>query len=1318
MQSESNTMYIIKRNGKREQVEFDKITIRNNKHAQERGINVDSVISLSKSVINGMKPGMTTRELDALSCENAICMSTYDPEMADLALDIAIDDLHKETPKTFKECIILEHNNFNKQTNKANPLLNDKIFAFAMENIDVLESVIDCNKDFDYDYNGFKILEKSYLQKSNGVILERPQYALMRVALGIHGPIGGYHDKDGVYIEHTGNIDHVLKTYQLLSSHLFTHASPTLFYSGTPSNQLSSCYILHMSDSLSEIFDTLKSCGMISKYAGGIGISLNIRCKGSYINSTNGISNGLVPLCRMINEVGRYVDQCLEPNSLIFTANGVIPIKEISCGDRVLTADGTFQRVLNVKRDSLNDIQMYCIGSQSEDSSVWLTGEHPFYAIQNSCNRSFKELIGILDTGLIKPDYIEAKNITYGDYIGTPVPTFVEDIACLSEDDCEYYGVLYGSRAIYQEHNHSYIIVGNEEGREFAVKHVQEKGGKVTLGDSDKNGIERISIVLSPTFLIPHIKIELNRVIHKSILHLPLNKIQAFLRGAKSTECIDIHMPSINYLCNKLYPLETTLDENGLCDDDCFLYKGMIWTKVDEIQHKQYSGTLIDLNVENNENYVTSAGLVHNGGGKRKGAISIYLDVTHPDLLDFLELRSNRGDENLRARDIFPALWIPDLFFKRLTQADGKGVWSFFCPSKCPDLYELYGDAYEAKYLEYEEKKMYESQESINNIIMPKIITSLTETGMPYMHAKDHHNRKTNHQNMGTIYGSNLCVSGDTPILTDKGYIEIKQLAGTSVNVWNGSQFSESRVEQTGTQVDMIEVETSDGCKVKCTPYHKFILKDETIVEAKKLKIGDELIQSNYPFQEEDINNYQKWFSDLMRSGSWEQDRFVMESSDLGELLKIKLMCQTHGLNPCIDGNALVFEPFDNIKISSIKQLEQKEDSYCFNEPLKNRGMFGGLLLGNCSEISQYHTGDSISVCNLSSIALPKFVTADKQIDWKLLGEVVEQAVYNLCMIHDKNFYPVESSKQNNQDLRPMGLGVQGLADMFALLELPWEDPNRPGNAYTPTLQINRLVFECIYYHAIKKSTEMARIYGPYKYFEGSPVSQGKLQYHMWGETPLSDINSPLVNLPIEYPRYDWDKLTSEAKLGVRNSLMISPMPTNATSGILANTECFEAFTSMIFVRKGPAGSAIIVNKHLYKALKDINLWTKEIVDTIIANNGSVQAISVIPEKIRLRFKTIWELPQKIIIDMAAARGPFIDQSQSMNVYFEGPTAAKLSSLYVYGWKKGLKTLSYYVRSRPSTSAVKITLMPTTAKKQPPPECTPNENGECELCGS
>lgn len=795
-------MYVVKRDGRKEPVSFDKITDRIRILCYELNERVDPV-KVAMRVIEGLYDGVTTSELDNLAAETAASMTVTHPDFAQLAARIAVSNLHKNTKKSFSETMLDFYHYVNPRTGKKSPLLADDVYEVIMANAEKLDSTIIYNRDFNYDYFGFKTLERSYLLKINGKIVERPQHMLMRVSVGIH----------------LNDIEAAIETYELMSKKFFTHATPTLFNAGTPKPQMSSCFLLTMKDdSIDGIYDTLKQTAKISQSAGGIGLSIhNVRATGSYIAGTNGTSNGIVPMLRVFNDTARYVDQ---------------------------------------------------------------------------------------------------------------------------------------------------------------------------------------------------------------------------------------------------------------------------------------------------------------GGGKRKGSFAIYVEPWHADIFDFLDLKKNHGKEEMRARDLFYAMWISDLFMKRV-EADAN--WTLMCPNECPGLYDVYGDEFDVLYESYESagkgRKTIKARE-----LWEKILESQIETGTPYMLYKDAANRKSNQKNLGTIRSSNLC-----------------------------------------------------------------------------------------------------------------------------------------------------------------------------------------------TEILEYTSEDEIAVCNLASISLPMFIE-NGQFNHDHLYKVTKRITRNLNRVIDRNYYPVEEAYNSNMRHRPVGLGVQGLADAFIMLRMPFTSDEAK--------QLNQEIFETIYFAAVTASMELAKEEGPYSTFKGSPISQGEFQYNMWGLQD-SDLSG----------RWDWSSLRKEVmEHGVRNSLLLAPMPTASTSQILGNNEAFEPYTSNLYTRRVLSGEFIVVNKHLLQDLVELGIWNEDLKQEIMRNNGSIQNIAGIPQEIKDLYRTVWEMSMRDIIDMSRQRGYFIDQSQSLNLFMEGATIAKLNSMHFYAWKSGLKTGMYYLRTKAAANALQFTV---AKKQESEPEVVQVEQEmtaeeframiersknagpeDCEMCGS
>jgi len=765
-------MYIVKRDGKHQEVKFDNITKRIRALCDGLDSKYVDPVPITQKVIEGFYTGISTSEIDTLAAETCAYMSQRHPDFSTLAARIAVSNLHKNTSSSFSETGRTLYEYIDKQGRSAK-LLSDEVWAFIRDNAAELDEAIDYKRDYDYDFFGFKTLEKSYLLRVHGKVVERPAHMLMRVACGIH----------------YGDVKAAIQTYDLMSRRLFTHATPTLFNAGTPAPQMSSCFLLTMTeDSIEGIYTTLKRCALISKSAGGIGVAIsNVRAQGSYVRGTNGYSNGLVPMLRNFNETARYVDQ---------------------------------------------------------------------------------------------------------------------------------------------------------------------------------------------------------------------------------------------------------------------------------------------------------------GGGKRKGSFAMYLEPWHPDMFDFLELKKNHGKEEQRARDLFYAIWTPDLFMRRVKD---NADWTFFCPNEAFDdktgkgLIDVWGEEFEELYerLEREGKgrKTIKAQK-----LWSAIMESQMETGTPYMLYKDHANRKSNQQNLGTIHCSNLC-----------------------------------------------------------------------------------------------------------------------------------------------------------------------------------------------TEIMEYTSPDEVAVCNLASVALSQFArAAEKDFDFQGLYEVTKVATKNLNKVIDRNYYPVEEAKRSNFKHRPIGLGVQGLADAFMILRLPFESEKAQ--------RLNEDIFETIYFAACEASCELAEKEGAYESYEGSPASKGQLQFDMWGRTPKSG-------------RWDWAALKQRiAKHGLRNSLLVAPMPTASTAQILGNNESFEPYTQNLYVRRVLSGEFVSVNRHLLRDLIERGLWNEDVRMQLIAHNGSVQHLDL-PSDVKELYKTVWEIKQRTVIDMAAHRGAYIDQSQSLNIHMTDATQAKLTSMHFHGWNSGLKTGMYYLRTKAAADAIKFTVDVDKVKK-------------------
>ena len=942
-------------------------------------------------------------------------------------------------------------------------------------------------------------------------------------------------------------------------------------------------------------------------------------------------------------------------------------------------------------------------------------------------------------------------------------------------------------------------------------------------------------------------------------------------------------------------------------------------------------------------------------GGKRNGSFAIYLEPHHPDIEEFLELKKNHGDEESKCRDLFYALWLSDLFMERVVE---NKEWSLFCPDKCPGLSDCYGQEYKELFINYEKKKLYNKQINARELWL-KILDAQMETGTPYILYKDAANKKSNQQNLGTIKSSNLCVAPETLILTTNGQEKIEDLKDKEIEVWNGVDFSKTKVYQTSEESELIEVHTSDGCILTCTKYHKFYIQTKyqdykeknsnkdiinssivEIIEAQNLETGMNIIKCDYPiidnkeillenaytngffsgdgtymnitnsekkickfkslqneqYCKRDINDkkiedkkiencelrsnnmcnsysYEKkphitlygekikllehlsyiskgeiknnklnvtivptleekffvpinysisskmnWFSgycdaDGIISRNGKNQTLQISSIHKEFLINIKLMLQTCGINSgvslnmnerrvklpknndnneykeydykklwrlLITSNQLqkllelgfspkrlniekcIYQRSANKFISIQKIVDNKriDKTYCFNEPKRHAGIFNGIITSQCTEIIEYSDSNETAVCNLASISLPIFVNKDKTFNYEELYKVTQVLVENLNNIIDINFYPTIKTQRSNFKHRPIGIGVQGLADVFFKMNLSFTS--------NEAKETNKLIFETIYYAALKKSNEISQerleyltflkseylsnnwsftdiedecrnynIYnithasssnvnnidskikkyldlikpikaeienleydylGAYSSFKNSPLSQGMLQFDLWESQPTSE-------------RYDWKTLKENIiKYGCRNSLLTAPMPTASTSQILGNNECFEPITSNLYSRRTLAGEFIMVNKYLVEELSNLGIWNEELKNNIIVNKGSIQFIEGLDKKIKEKYKTVWEMSMKDLIDMSKDRGIYICQSQSLNLWIEDPTPSALTNMHFYSWKSGLKTGIYYLRRKAKHQAQQFTIEP---KKK---DNDQSEEKECLMC--
>ena len=1209
--ADSMSMYVLKRNGEREEVSFDKIIKRIQKYAKD--LTKVNAIELAQQIIAQIFNGIPTHKIDELTAEICAAKTTTHPDYGKLASRITISNHHKNTSPSYSEVIQLLWDNKDVLGEHC-PLINKRLYDMVMEHKNKINATLDYDKDFNYDYFGFKTLERAYLMRINDKIVERPQHLLMRVALSIH--------KD--------DVKEALKSYKLMSEGYFTHATPTLFNMGTQREQASSCFLLTVDeDSIDGIYKTIKDCAKISKCAGGIGVAFHkIRAKGSRIRGTNGISNGIVPMLKVFNETARYVDQCFTPETIVYTLNGPKNIENIGITDMVLTSSGEYHKVKLPVRHEYNG-EMLNIKLLNTKTPVTVTSEHQIMALKckdyklinfenNKDNKDNKdgdynfEVIGnCLDKGLLKTEFYDANQLEVGDFLVYSVPEYEYDIPHITEEDCRMYGILLSD--VKSTNTSTFILWLNKikhvDTVDFVLSYLEKRGIKVDI-EYDQEPIISNSIYIKWSIAHPGFKFTYSQIyddnkirrIDTSFIHLPNNKIIQIIKGINETNGYMVTntklIDNIRYMYLRLCLLyndnqeKNQIQEQNISINLSFTHIDIntnnlyIFTPIESITKTQYEGLVHDFEIDGPHDYtVAHLGIAHNGGGKRAGSIACYIEPWHADIFDFLKLKSNTGIEEERARDLFYAVWVSDLFMKRVEE---DGDWSLMCPDKSPNLYLTYGEEFEKLYTQYEAEgralKVVKAR-----VVWEAILTSQMETGTPYIGFKDAVNIKNNQKNLGTIQSSNLC-----------------------------------------------------------------------------------------------------------------------------------------------------------------------------------------------HEICEYTSRDEIAVCNLASIPIAKFLEhkdGNKELpllfNYEKLREVVKQVVKNLNKVIDYNYYPVKEAETSNRRHHPVGLGISGLADLFAMLKMPFDSDE--------ARVINRKIFENMYYAALECSMETARkrkkfvqeykriiklgagtagnptelseedkarlqelktthfiiddelklpnqYAGAYSSFVGSPMSEGKFQFDLWNVEPSPEMKE------------EWETLRSDIqKHGIRNSLLIALMPTASTSQILGWNECIEPFTNNIYTRKTLAGTFVVVNKYLIQDLLDLGIWNQSIKDKIIMNDGSVQTIPEIPQHIKDLYKTVWEMKQKSLIDLAADRAPFVCQTQSMNLFVKNPTYKTLNAMHFYSWKKGLKTGIYYLRSQAKTSAQKFSvdlgktisgnvvsnsssnttnIQDTNSKKENENKKEPKEEQECLMCSS
>jgi ribonucleoside-diphosphate reductase alpha subunit len=1241
-------MFVIKRGGKKEIVYFDKITNRLKKLMYDID-NIDPVL-ITQKLCSRIVSGITTTELDNLASQICMSMLTDNPNYGILGARIAISNHQKNTDDNFLS--VLDNLINNKDVhNELSPMINQEIFSLASKYEKEINKMIEYDRDYLIDFFGFKTLEKSYLLRINKKSVERPQHLFMRVALAIHGD----------------DLINVKKTYDNLSLKNYTHATPTLFNAGCPNQQLSSCYLIATEDSVEGIFGTMTDCAKISKWSGGIGLHIsNIRANGSYIRKTAGYSDGIMPMLKVYNDIARYINQCFTPETIVYTTSGPKEISNILEGDEVITIDGTPKRVLGIKKTNIKKEILKIKTTYSADF-VNVTDEHQIYVLRGQRKMlRHNVIINRLEKNIIKEEYISAKEMNTNDILCYPIPVISEYFK-IDKDICRLYGIMLGDGHISKKKNSNSKEAGITMG--FAkietinfVKQLLEKykiyywedireTNCVRIGWTHTNLENTLGFCYDDLYDSNH-----HKKVSKRFLNMNNENTLSLIKGLIETDgsieneiyfsstsknlieslrycLLRLGILSSGYIKNNIgnvssyknittrllsYNLRIPKD-TLLCKEleiepskklGYFRYKNTLYSKIKSISNFEYEGEVFDLNIEDNHNYLTQMGLVHNSG-KRNGSFAVYIEPWHADIFTFLDAKKNHGSEELRARDLFYALWVPDLFMKAIEEG---GDWYLMCPDKCPGLPDVYGEEFDKLYLKYVVENKYNKKIKAREL-WDAIISSQMETGVPYMSYKDHVNRKSNQKNIDIIRSSNLC--NEINEVSNQGETAVCNLASICLP-------------------SILEYPNKS--------YHDWY----DLLTHEEKQLSEYYFRGRLKLLSEPDCVYCKLLKALLKEVGLEYEEISSENAE-----ELRQFCA----RPIPD------------KFTTIPQL------------------FSIIEDGEVDEVK--YLGGYTKTWSLLS---PK-------INHNRLRDLSYDLTKNLNKIIDINYYPTEKTKVSNMRHRPIGIGVQGLADLFLALKLPFDS--------VEARKINKEIFETIYFGALDSSHTLAFKEGPYSTFGGSPLSEGILQFNMWGLKD-EDLSG----------RWKWNSLRKNImRDGVRNSLLVALMPTASTSQIMGSVvECFEPLTSNLYTRRTLAGEFVIINPYLVKDLINLDMWNDDMKNRLQYDKGSVKNIKNFPFKDI--YRTVWEIPQKSLIEMSADRGVFVCQSQSLNLFFEKPEYKKLSMAHLLGWKLGLKTGSYYIRSKPATSAQRFAMDPDVEKRLKEEDLQNKEDNECLSCGA
>jgi len=1190
--SQTEEECVLKRNGNTETVSFDKILKRIKTLGDEAGGLSINYTTLCRKIIDQLYNKIPTSEIDELTAQQCASLLTTNDDYGILASRVLISNHQKNTDEDF-QFIITRLYNYTDIHGERHPLISEELCNIVNNpyNTGKIQSWFDFDRDYLLDYFGFKTLERAYLMKINGLIVERPQHMWMRVALGIHGE----------------DLEAAQMTYNLMSQKYFTHATPTLFNAGTPRPQMSSCYLLAMEkDSINGIYNTLHDCASISKWAGGIGMHIhNVRAEGSHIRGTNGTSNGIVPMLQVFNYTARYVDQgggkragsfaiYLEPWHGDIEA--FLDMKK-NHGDEEMRARDLFYALW------IPDLFM----ERVRDDKEWtLMCPDKCRGLSDAVGDEFKLLYEQYEKENKGIKTVKARKIwlkILDSQMETGVPYMLYKDAANSKSNQKNLGTIRSSNLCCVQGD---TLLLTDKGHQI-IETLKDK--KVNVW----NGEEFSEVVVKQT----NDKAELLTI--------------AFSDGSELT-------------CTKYHKFYIQTKFPSKMKQDVIKSKSV---QLVEAQDLKLDMKLIKCEYPIINNKIELKSAYTNGIFSADGTFQIHKKEERK-----CNFKSLKGKS----------------FCKRHINYQRKDEFSEYC---CGISYtkkariSLYGE--KIKLLEY----------------------------LDYRSVGEEKNNRLN-----------VTLPVD---LKDKFFVPTNYSLKSKLDWFAGYCDGDGHIARNGT---------NQSLQIACI-HKEFLLKIKLMLQtcgiASKVTLNMNERLSYLPNGKGGMAHYKT-------KKLW---RLLIGSNDLQKLVEFgfapkRLIINKH--EP--QRNATQF-----VKISKITDNGEMDKTFWFTEKKRHAGIFNGVITSQC-EIIEYSDSKETACCNLASIALGRFVSygnfdnepkieiytinnckwckrAKKwcqirninyvehfiednlmedfkkakgidtlplicvndiklgefndlknssafapTFDYKLLHDITKVVTENLNKVIDRNFYPTEKTRVSNMKHRPIGIGVQGLADTFALMDISFHSADAKI--------VNSQIFETIYHAALEKSMELAEQHGHYDTFKGSPASKGILQFDMWGVFPT---------------RYPWSVLKEKIKLyGLRNSLLIAPMPTASTSQILGFNECFEPFTSNIYLRRTLAGEFIMVNKYLMNQLSEIDLWTDEIKNKIIKNNGSVQNIEAIPAHLKEKYKIVWEIPMKHLIDMSADRGAFICQSQSLNLWMKDPDYQRLTSMHFYSWKKGLKT--------------------------------------------